>query len=218
MSHVYSKASPRSRAILLRHVPDPGRFGKGVFVYSIDGLIPTCTTWCNCLVYDDRGDVPGIHYLYVTELARISGLGDEDTLGFRLQCSPRDAHCYLGNAIPGGTYYHLYDSIQQSLRPPDVLNPTGQPIDDDVPISSLIQVFQDRDIPLVFDPTKAKLPLRRNGILVPTKSSQRYDSYSSATTTKQYFERHCGTAGEARRDFYHDLRHRVFTITDDTYL
>ena len=98
-----------------------------------------------------------------------------------------------------------------------VLNPIGQPIDDAVPISSLIQVFQDRDIPIVFDPTKAKLPLRRNGVLVPTKSSIRYDSYSSATTTKQYFEQHCGTAGEARRDFYHDLRHQVFTITDGTH-
>ena len=72
-------------------------------------------------MYDDRGDVPGIRYLSVTELARISGLDDEDTLGFLLQCSPRDAHRYIGNAIPGGTYYHLYDSIQQSLRPPDVL-------------------------------------------------------------------------------------------------
>ena len=110
-SHVYSKAPPRSRGTLLGHVPDPERFGKGVFAYSIDGLLPTCTTWCNSLVYDDRGDVPGIRYLSVIELARISGLDDEDTLGFLLQCSPRDTYRYLGNDIPGGTSHHLYDSI-----------------------------------------------------------------------------------------------------------
>ena len=86
-------------------------------------------------MYDDRGDVPGIRCLSVTELARISGLDDEDTLSFLLRCSSRDAHRFLGNAIPSEAYYHLYDSIQQSLRPPDVLNPTGQPIDDDVPMS-----------------------------------------------------------------------------------
>ena len=67
---------------MLGHVPDSERFGKGVFVYSIDGLLPTLTSWVNCLVYDDRGDFPGIRYLSVSELARVSGFDDEDTVTF----------------------------------------------------------------------------------------------------------------------------------------
>ena len=71
----------------------------------------------NCLVYDERGDFPGIRYLSVSKLARVSGFDDEDTVTFLKQCAPRNDHRYLGNAVTGGTYYHVYDAVQKSLRP-----------------------------------------------------------------------------------------------------
>ena len=63
--------------------------------------MPTLTSWVNCLVYDDRGDFPGIRYLSVSELARVSGFDDEDTVTFLKQCAPRNAHRYLDNAVTG---------------------------------------------------------------------------------------------------------------------
>ena len=59
-----------------------------------------------------------------------------------------------------------------------VLNPTGQPIDDAVSISSLIKVFQDRDIPIMMDVLKAKLPRQVNGRYQHTQSSRRLSDIS----------------------------------------
>ena len=67
------------------------------------------------------------------------------------------------------------------------------------------------------NPAKAKRPRLQNGVLMPTASSIRYDSYRSAKTTKEFFRFHCGTEAEKRRDFYHDVRSAVFTFDQDMY-
>jgi hypothetical protein len=98
-----------------------------------------------------------------------------------------------------------------------LFDPNGQPVDDAVRLASLIGVFHDQPIPMWADPSKAKLPITRFGVVVHTASSQRYDVYKSASTSKEYFEVHPGSAAEARADFYNDIRKGVFIFTDSAY-
>ena len=117
MSYVYANSPPRSRATLIGRVPQKSRFGKGTFVYSIDGILPTFSSWQNVLIYDDRDDLHcGIRYLSVKELALISGLNDHKTIKFLESIDAKDAHKYIGNAITGGTYFHVYDCVQKAIR------------------------------------------------------------------------------------------------------
>ena len=54
LSYVYADSPQRSRATLIGRVPQQSRFGKGTFIYSIDGILPTFSSWQNVLIYDDR--------------------------------------------------------------------------------------------------------------------------------------------------------------------
>ena len=117
LSYVNDNSPPRSRATLIGRAPQPSRFEKGTFIYSIDGILPTFSSWQNVLIYDDRDDLHcGVRYLSVRELALISGLNDPKTIGFLESTDAKDAHKYIGNAITGGTYFHIHDCVQKCLR------------------------------------------------------------------------------------------------------
>ena len=113
INYVPDEHAPRTRAILLCEVPWPDLTGKGVRVYSIDGLIVTQTSWCNALILDDRGT----RYLLLSECVRIAGLHlDPTLLPFLESVSPKDALHYVANAVTGGVMTHVYAACTDALE------------------------------------------------------------------------------------------------------